>query len=38
MAKGKTTVNNAEHILRGYEHIDEKLKQLGATIQIEEGD
>ena len=37
-AKGITRVNNIEYILRGYEHLDEKLNKLGANIQIEEGD
>lgn len=32
-AKGRTTVENIEYILRGYEHIDLKLKSLGANIK-----
>ena len=32
VAKGKTTVNNAEHILRGYEALDKKLNKIGAKI------
>ena len=32
-AKGKTTVNNIEYILRGYEGIDKKLSMLGAKIE-----
>ena len=34
-AKGKTTVNNIEYILRGYESLDKKLNKLGANIQQE---
>ena len=34
-AKGKTTVNNIEYILRGYENLDKKLNKLGANIQQE---
>lgn len=33
-AKGKTTVENIEYILRGYENFDEKLRSLGADIKI----
>lgn len=33
MAKGKTTINNIEYILRGYERLDEKLNSLGASIK-----
>lgn len=36
IAKGKTTVNEIEHILRGYENIVEKLKNVGADISIVE--
>lgn len=32
-ARGKTTVNNIEYILRGYENLDKKLTLLGAKIQ-----
>ncbi|MGN1270157.1 MAG: UDP-N-acetylglucosamine 1-carboxyvinyltransferase [Clostridia bacterium] len=35
-AKGTTTVTNIEHILRGYEGLDKKLKKLGAKVYIEE--
>lgn len=35
-AKGKTTIVEIEHILRGYENIVEKLKQVGANIKIVE--
>ena len=34
IAKGKTTVNNIEHILRGYENLDKKLNKIGAKISI----
>lgn len=34
-AKGKTTVNNIEYILRGYENLDKKLSMLGAKIKLE---
>lgn len=37
-AKGITTVTNIEYILRGYENIDKKLRKIGASIQIKEGD
>ena len=36
IAKGKTTVNDIEHILRGYENIVEKLTAVGAKIEIKE--
>ena len=36
LAEGKTTITNAEHILRGYEQIVEKLKSVGAKIVIKE--
>jgi UDP-N-acetylglucosamine 1-carboxyvinyltransferase len=32
-AKGSTQVNRIYHLDRGYEKMDEKLKQLGARIQ-----
>lgn len=35
-ADGITTIKNVEHILRGYEGIVEKLKDVGAKIEIEE--
>jgi UDP-N-acetylglucosamine 1-carboxyvinyltransferase len=31
-AKGTTAINRLYHIDRGYEHIDDKLLQLGATL------
>lgn len=36
LATGKTTITNAEHILRGYEQIVEKLSSVGAKITIKE--
>ena len=33
-AKGRTTVENIEYILRGYEKLDIKLQNLGANIYI----
>ena len=33
-AKGKTIVNNAKYVLRGYENLDQKLKSLGAKIEL----
>ena len=36
IADGVTTIHNIYHIERGYEHIDDKLKALGATIWREE--
>ena len=33
IAKGKTEVYNLEHIDRGYEHIEEKFRNLGAKIE-----
>jgi UDP-N-acetylglucosamine 1-carboxyvinyltransferase len=34
IAEGTTTINNIEHILRGYENIVEKLTNVGADIKI----
>ncbi len=34
IAKGTTQISDIEHILRGYEHIVEKLTNVGANIQI----
>ena len=34
MAEGQTTIRNVEHILRGYDHIVEKLTDLGAQIEM----
>ncbi len=36
-ARGKTTINRIYHIDRGYECIEEKLRQLGANIAREVG-
>ena len=33
MAKGTTTVDNIEYILRGYEGFDRKLNNLGIEIE-----
>lgn len=35
-ASGKTTINDAEHILRGYENLVEKLRNVGAEIELKE--
>lgn len=34
MAEGTTTIYNVEYILRGYDHIVEKLTSLGADIEM----
>jgi len=34
VASGETTINNSEHILRGYENIVDKLSDVGAKIEI----
>jgi len=31
-ANGKSTIQNIEQIDRGYQHIDERLRALGAEI------
>ena len=31
-AEGKSTIQNIEQIDRGYQHIDERLRNLGADI------
>ena len=36
IAEGSTTINEVEHILRGYEGIIEKLTNVGADIKLEE--
>ncbi|WHA08587.1 UDP-N-acetylglucosamine 1-carboxyvinyltransferase [Enterococcus montenegrensis] len=36
MAEGTTTITNVEYILRGYDHIVEKLTALGADVQMVE--
>ena len=33
MAKGTTTIDNIEYILRGYEEFDKKLRKLGIEIE-----
>jgi len=38
MAEGTTTIYNVEYILRGYDHIIEKLTALGADIQMVESE
>lgn len=38
VAKGTTIVTNIEYILRGYEKLDEKLRKLGANIELKEGE
>ena len=35
-ARGETTITNIEHVLRGYENIEGKLKSIGAKISIEQ--
>ena len=35
VAKGKTTVENIDYILRGYEKFDKKLQAIGVNIKIE---
>src|SRR5215207_6923057 len=37
VADGTTVVDGAKHILRGYEHFEEKLTALGATVAFEVG-
>lgn len=34
MAEGTTTIYNVEYILRGYDHIIEKLRAVGADIEM----
>ena len=36
IAEGKTIIENADYVLRGYENIEEKLTNVGAKILIEE--
>jgi len=36
LATGKTTINDIEHVLRGYENIIEKIQNVGAKIEYEE--
>ncbi len=34
LAEGETTISNVEYILRGYDHIVEKLQKIGADIEM----
>lgn len=36
IASGTTTISNVEHILRGYDNIISKLRNVGADIRMEE--
>lgn len=38
VADGITEVTDVEHILRGYEGLDKKLRTLGANIIVKEGE
>ena len=38
VAKSRTEITNIEYILRGYEGLDKKLRNLGANIEIKEGE
>lgn len=38
IAKGTTTISNIEYILRGYENIINKLKDVGANIEVIDAD
>lgn len=35
-AKGRTTIDDIEYILRGYDNFEKKLRNLGADIKMEE--
>ena len=35
LAEGTTIINNADYILRGYENIVEKLKSIGADVELQ---
>src|ERR687894_2655059 len=37
VSDGTTVVDGAQHILRGYEHFEDKLSGLGATVAFEAG-
>lgn len=37
-AEGKSRISEIHYILRGYDRIDRKLRNLGANINIEEGE
>ena len=34
MADGETIISNAGNILRGYDRIEQKLRQLGAEVSV----
>ena len=34
LAEGTTTINNADYILRGYENIVDKLRNIGADVEL----
>ncbi|MDR3264896.1 MAG: UDP-N-acetylglucosamine 1-carboxyvinyltransferase [Synergistaceae bacterium] len=36
-ARGETRIENMEHVFRGYESIDQKLRALGADVSLETG-
>lgn len=36
VANGTTTIDNVEHVLRGYENLIQKLENCGAKIKLEE--
>ena len=36
LAKGTSIIYGVEHVERGYEKFDERLRSLGAQIEIEE--
>ncbi|MDR0898979.1 MAG: UDP-N-acetylglucosamine 1-carboxyvinyltransferase [Lactobacillaceae bacterium] len=38
MADGQTIINDADHILRGYDRVEYKLTELGADVQVIGGD
>ncbi|MDF7639511.1 UDP-N-acetylglucosamine 1-carboxyvinyltransferase [Lactobacillus sp. ESL0791] len=38
MADGTTVINNAGNILRGYDRVQEKLRQLGADVTIKDAE
>jgi len=38
IARGETIINDVEHLDRGYEKIEEKLKSLGVPIERIKGD
>ena len=37
-ASGETRIDEMVHVWRGYEAIDRKLRGLGASVTLEEGD